>query len=62
MSIPSAVSQFPKEIMVAPRPWAERIYTDIRYWNELDRGGHFAAFEVPDLFVGEIRAAFRGLR
>jgi epoxide hydrolase len=62
VSIPSAVSQFPKEIMVAPRPWAERIYTDIRYWNELDRGGHFAAFEVPDLFVGEIRAAFRGLR
>jgi hypothetical protein len=60
--IPTGVSQFPREILVAPRGWAERIYTDIRYWNELDRGGHFAAFEEPDLFVDEIRTFFREVR
>ena len=60
--IPTGVSQFPKEIVSASRRWAERVYTDIRYWNELDRGGHFAAFEEPDLFVDEIRAFFRHVR
>jgi pimeloyl-ACP methyl ester carboxylesterase len=60
--IPTGVSQFPKEIVSASRRWAERVYTDIRYWNELDRGGHFAAFEEPDLFVDEIRAFFRQVR
>ena len=44
------------------RRWAAKHYTDIRYWNELDRGGHFAAFEEPDLFVNELRACFRPLR
>jgi pimeloyl-ACP methyl ester carboxylesterase len=62
VGIPTGVSQFPREILVAPRPWAERVYTDIRYWNELDRGGHFAAFEEPDLFVDELRAFFRLVR
>jgi len=62
VSIPTGVSQFPKEIITAPRAWAERSYTDIRYWNELDRGGHFAAFEEPDLFVDEIRTFFRQIR
>jgi pimeloyl-ACP methyl ester carboxylesterase len=62
VSIPTGVSQFPKEIITAPRAWAERSYTDIRYWNELDRGGHFAAFEEPDLFVEEIRTFFRQVR
>ena len=62
VTIPTGVSQFPREILTAPRPWAERVYTDIRYWNELDRGGHFAAFEEPDLFVNELRACFRPLR
>jgi pimeloyl-ACP methyl ester carboxylesterase len=62
VSIPTGVSQFPKEIITAPRAWAEHAYTDIRYWNELDRGGHFAAFEEPDLFVNEIRAFFREIR
>jgi len=62
VAIPTGVSQFPKEIITAPRVWAERVYTDIRYWNELDRGGHFAAFEEPDLFVDELRACFRPLR
>ena len=62
VAVPTGVSQFPKEIFTVPRHWAERVYTDIRYWNELDRGGHFAAFEEPDLFVDELRACFRPLR
>ena len=44
------------------RRWAERRFTDIRHWNELDRGGHFAAFEQPELFVDEVRACFRHVR
>ena len=49
----------------SPRPsrrWAEQRFTDIRYWNELDRGGHFAAFEQPELFVDEVRSFFRLVR
>lgn len=57
-----AASIFPKEIFRPSRRWAERTYNDIRYWNELDKGGHFAAFEQPELFVEEVRAAFRSLR
>jgi pimeloyl-ACP methyl ester carboxylesterase len=60
--VPTGVSQFPKEIFAASRRWADRVYTDIRYWNELDRGGHFAAFEEPDLFVDEVRSFFRLIR
>jgi hypothetical protein len=60
--IPTGVSQFPKEIFAASRRWADRVYTDIRWWNELDRGGHFAAFEEPDLFVDEVRSFFRLVR
>ena len=52
--IPSAISLFPKENMVGPRSWSEQRYKNIIYWNELDKGGHFAAFEQPDLFVKEI--------
>jgi pimeloyl-ACP methyl ester carboxylesterase len=44
------------------RGWAEGRFTDLRYWNELDKGGHFAAFEQPELFVDEVRASFRPLR
>ncbi len=62
VSIPAGISQFKAEIIGASRRWAEGTYTDIRHWNQLDRGGHFAAFEEPDLFVDEIRAAFRSLR
>ena len=62
VTIPAGISQFPKEIFTASRRWAERSYTDIRYWNELDKGGHFAAFEQPELFVGELRNCFRNLR
>ena len=62
VALPTGISQYPKEITQTSRRWADRVYTDIRHWNELDRGGHFAAFEEPDLFVAEIRAAFRHLR
>jgi epoxide hydrolase len=55
-------SIFPKEIVPTPRSWAEKRYRNIVYWNELDRGGHFAAFEQPDLFVKELRTCFRLMR
>jgi pimeloyl-ACP methyl ester carboxylesterase len=59
---PSGCSIFPKEIFGVSRRWAATRFTDLRYWNELDRGGHFAAFEQPELFVGEVRAFFRIVR
>ena len=60
--VPAGASLFPKEIFRPSRRWAEQRFTDLRYWNELDRGGHFAAFERPALFVDEVRAAFRTMR
>ncbi|WP_227356585.1 epoxide hydrolase family protein [Haladaptatus salinisoli] len=62
VSIPAAVSIFPDEIHPAPRSWTEQAYHDLIYYNELDEGGHFAAWEVPELFASEVRAAFRPLR
>jgi pimeloyl-ACP methyl ester carboxylesterase len=56
--VPSGCSIFPKDIFGISRRWAETRFTDLRYWNELDRGGHFAAFEQPELFVAELRAFF----
>ena len=61
VEIPSACSIFPNEIFRASQRWAEKRYTDIRYWNEPEAGGHFAAFEQPGLFVAEMRAAFKFL-
>jgi len=61
VDVPTACSIFPKELQRPSRRWAERRFTDIRYWNELPRGGHFAALEQPELFVAEVRAAFRRL-
>jgi pimeloyl-ACP methyl ester carboxylesterase len=55
-------SIFPGEIVPAPRSWAERVYPNLIHWNELDRGGHFAAFEQPALFTRELRDCFRSLR
>ena len=55
-------SFFPKEISRTPRSWAEQIYSNIVYWNELKKGGHFAAFEQPEIFVNEIRNCFREMR
>ena len=58
----AAVSVFPHEIFKTPRSWAERAYPNLIYFNEADKGGHFAAWEQPDLFVAEMRASFRSLR
>jgi pimeloyl-ACP methyl ester carboxylesterase len=62
VSIPAAVSVFPHEIYKAPRSWAERAYSNLIYFNEVDRGNHFAAWQEPTLFTDEVRAAFRTLR
>jgi pimeloyl-ACP methyl ester carboxylesterase len=58
VELPTAVSAFPKEILPAPRKWAERTYRNIVHWGEMDEGGHFAAWEQPEAFVGEVRTAF----
>jgi pimeloyl-ACP methyl ester carboxylesterase len=62
ISVPVGCSIFPHEIFRTSRRWAEGRFTDLRHFHELDRGGHFAAFEQPDLFVDEVRAAFRTMR
>jgi pimeloyl-ACP methyl ester carboxylesterase len=62
ISLPAAVTVFPGEIYQAPRSWADRAYHKLIYWNEVDNGGHFAAWEQPELFSREVRAAFRSLR
>jgi len=59
---PTGYSVFPKEIFRISRRWFEKRYTNLVYWNKLDRGGHFAAFEQPELFVGELRACFGKMR
>jgi pimeloyl-ACP methyl ester carboxylesterase len=61
-SVPVAFTTFPGEIFPAPRSWAEAVYPDLAYFNEVGRGGHFAAWEEPELFSEEVRAAFRPLR
>ena len=62
VEIPVGCSIFPKEIFRSSRRWAERRYRQLVYWNRLEKGGHFAAFEVPDVFVGELRKCFRAMR
>jgi pimeloyl-ACP methyl ester carboxylesterase len=62
IDVPTGCSIFPKELQRPSRRWAERRFVDIRHWNELARGGHFAAFEQPELFVDEVRAFFRLVR
>jgi len=62
VTLPVAVSAFPDEIYAAPRSWAERAYPKLMHYNRLPRGGHFAAWEQPDLFVSEMRASFKTLR
>ena len=61
-SVPVGFTTFPDEVWAAPRSWVEVAYPDLAYFNEVDRGGHFAAWEEPELFSTEVRAAFRGLR
>jgi pimeloyl-ACP methyl ester carboxylesterase len=62
VTVPTGCSIFPKEIARLPRRWVEARFSDLRYWNEVERGGHFAAFEQPGLFVDEIRTFFRLVR
>jgi pimeloyl-ACP methyl ester carboxylesterase len=62
VSIPVAMSVFPGEQYEAPRTWAERAYPNLIYYHQVDKGGHFAAWEQPELFASELRAAFRSLR
>ena len=62
VSIPVAMTVFPSEQYQAPRSWAEKAYPHLIYFNEVDKGGHFAAWEQPQLFSEEVRAAFRSLR
>jgi pimeloyl-ACP methyl ester carboxylesterase len=62
VTIPVAVSAFPDELYQAPQSWTERAYPRLIYYHKLDKGGHFAAWEQPELFVSEMRAAFRSLR
>jgi pimeloyl-ACP methyl ester carboxylesterase len=62
VTVPTGCSIFPKENPRPSRRWAAKRFTDIRYWNELDKGGHFAAFEQPALFVNEVRSFFRLVR
>ena len=62
VTIPVAVSAFPDELYQAPRSWAERAFPKLTYYNKLDKGGHFAAWEQPQLFSEELRVGFRSLR
>jgi pimeloyl-ACP methyl ester carboxylesterase len=62
VAVPTGCSIFPKELQRPSRRWAARRFRDIRWWNEPDKGGHFAAFEQPELFVNEVRAFFRLVR
>jgi hypothetical protein len=57
-----AFTVFPDEIFHAPRRWAEEVYPNLLYFNEADKGGHFAAWEEPEIFASELRRAFRSLR
>jgi pimeloyl-ACP methyl ester carboxylesterase len=56
------MSAFPDELFQAPRSWTERAYPNLIYYNKLDKGGHFAAWEQPELFCAEVRTGFRSLR
>jgi pimeloyl-ACP methyl ester carboxylesterase len=62
VTVPTAVSVFPDEIYAAPESWTRRAYPNLIHYNRLDKGGHFAAWEQPDLFCRELREAFRSLR
>ena len=62
VSVPVGFTTFPGEVVPAPRSWAEKVYPTLIYFNEVDKGGHFAAWEEPELFAAEMRAAFSSLR
>jgi len=62
ISLPVAITVFPEEIYLAPETWARRAFPNLSYFHEVDKGGHFAAWEQPELFSAELRAAFRSSR
>src|ERR1700676_2791348 len=62
ISLPVAITVFPDDVYRAPETWARRAYRNLVYFHEVDKGGHFAAWEQPELFSAELRAAFRSLR
>jgi pimeloyl-ACP methyl ester carboxylesterase len=62
VKVPVGFTTFPDEIFAVPRSWVEKVYPGLAYFNEVDRGGHFAAWEEPELFASEMRSAFRSLR
>jgi pimeloyl-ACP methyl ester carboxylesterase len=62
VSIPVAVSVFPDEIYAAPKSWTEKAYPNLIHYNRLPRGGHFAAWEQPQVFAQELRASFQSVR
>jgi pimeloyl-ACP methyl ester carboxylesterase len=62
VQLPVGFTAFPGEIFPAPRSWVEKSYPNVTYFNQVDKGGHFAAWEEPELFATEIRAAFKSLR
>src|SRR5207253_4554483 len=62
ITLPVAITVFPEDVYRAPETWARRAYRNLIYFNEVDKGGHFAAWEQPQLFAEELRAAFRSLR
>ena len=62
VAVPVAFTSFPGEIFPAPRSWVEVAYPGLAYYSQAERGGHFAAWEEPELFTDEVRAAFRSLR
>jgi pimeloyl-ACP methyl ester carboxylesterase len=62
VTVPAAISVFPRELYQAPRSWAEKAYPKLIYFNEVDEGNHFAAWQEPEIFTNELRAAFRTLR
>jgi hypothetical protein len=61
-TVPAAVSVFPRELYQAPWSWTEQAYPNLIYFNEVNKGNHFAAWQAPELFTTEVRAAFRPLR
>ena len=62
LKVPVGASVFPREIFRASRRWAEKSWDNIIHWNELEKGGHFAAFEQPETYVNEVRTCFRSVR
>jgi pimeloyl-ACP methyl ester carboxylesterase len=62
VTVPVAVSVFPDDVVYSPRSWAEQAYPNLVHYNEVDRGGHFAAWEQPELYASELRAGLRSLR